>query len=396
MEDQYRSEHPPRVVSDSLTSEPEPTTPPKRPELEIHKSGRHCEIIGLISTFLVFAISTGTATLIVVWLYAFHDSVAAGGGVMSAVRNGTFVIRESSGPAIEESVSSQTLRILTFSALASQLVSVTSAILVTLLAYRSANQWLQASESPDNVNLTPIQYGLLVRTLGSGSLMSLIYTLRYTCRARRATAPRLFKEAFIGVAGIYILSHIVSAIDLWLHSRARSISVFRGVPDQSEALYGIAYNETTCGTLEMTGLPCQRLISTRSNRTYWAEDQPWMQLEGLDTISGTSLDIALEYVDNTAILVPGPTRNFKSQAFNINTYGLQVDCTNLREECDRSESPFPIVLGPGSRPVTNCSKAGYPRFPYYTSGELDFSGYDSRDIKSLVLGIIGSEMGGML
>ncbi|KAG9046229.1 hypothetical protein FS837_004827 [Tulasnella sp. UAMH 9824] len=226
--------------------------------------------------------------------------------------------------------------------------------------------------------------------------MSLIDTLRYICRSRRSTAPRLFKEAFVGVASIYILSHIVGAVDLWLHSRARSISVFQGVPSQSEALYGLAYNETTCGTLEMTGVPCRRLISTRSNATYWADDEPWMYLERLDTISGTNPDVILQYVDNTTILVPGPAQNFKSQGFTINTYGLQVECTNLRDECDKLESPFPVVPGPGSNPVTNCSKAGYPRFPFYTSGELDHAGYDWRDIKCLVLGIIGSEMGGML
>ncbi|KAG8915383.1 hypothetical protein FRC00_005031 [Tulasnella sp. 408] len=321
MDQRNPSEHPPRAVSDSLTAEPEPTTPSKRPQLEIRKSGRRFEIVGLISTVFVFAITSGTATLIVGWFYAFHDPVSTGGGII---------------------------------------------------------------------------YGLLVRTLGSGSLMSLINTLRYTCRSRRATAPRLFKEAFIGVAGIYILGHVVGVLDLWLHSRARSISVFRGVPDQSEALYGLAYNETTCGTLQMTGLPCQRLISTRSKVTYWADDEPWMHLEGLDTSSGANPDITWEYVDNTTILVPGPARDFKSQAFTINTYGLQVECVNLREECDRLQSPFPVAVVPGSSPVTNCSKAGYPRFPYYTSGELEFSGYDSRNIKSLVLGIIGSEMGGML
>ncbi|KIO24632.1 hypothetical protein M407DRAFT_25971 [Tulasnella calospora MUT 4182] len=400
MDDQNPSEHPPRVVFDSLISEREPCTPSKPPQLEIRKSERHFEIVGLISTVSVFCITAGTATLILGWLYAFHDPVAAGGGIMSAIQNGTFIIKEPSGPASEGSLASQThiqtLRILTFSALASHLVSLTSTILVTLLAYRSARQWLHASENPEDTNLTPIQYGLLVRTLGSGSLMSLINTLRYTCRSKRATTPRLFKEAFVGVAGIYILSHVVGVIDLWLHSRARSISVFRGIPVQSEALYGLAYNETTCGPFSTTGLPCKNLISTRSGGTYWADGETRMYLEGFDTMSGTNPDLTLEYINDTAILVPGSNRNFKSQGFNINTHGLSVECTNLRDECDRPQSPFPVSIFPGSSPVTNCSNAGYPRFPYYTSGELEFSGYDSRNIENLVLGIIGDEMGGML
>ncbi|KAG9041827.1 hypothetical protein FS837_011691 [Tulasnella sp. UAMH 9824] len=308
---------------------PEPPSPAEYPQLEIRRPGRRFEVVGLVSTFFVFAITSGTATLILGWLYAFHDLIAAGGGIIAAVRNGTFVIREPSGPAVEQSTFSQThtqtLRTLTFSALASLLVSLTGTVLVTLLAYRSASQWLRASENPEDINLTPIQYGLLVRTLGSGSLMSLINTLRYTCRPKRAAAPRLFKEAFVGVAGIYVLSHIVGIIDLWLHSRARSISVFRDVPVQSEAMYGITYNETTCGTFEMTGLPCQNLISTRSDGTYWADDQRWMYIQGFGTFEGTNPDVSLEYVNDTAILIPGANRKFKSQGFSINTHGLHVE-----------------------------------------------------------------------
>lgn len=226
--------------------------------------------------------------------------------------------------------------------------------------------------------------------------MSIINTLRYICRSRRAPAPRLFKDALVGVAGIYTLNHIVGAVDLWLHSKARSISILRGVPVESEALYGIAYNETACGTFNMTDFPCQNIISTQLDGTYWADDDPWMYLEGLDTISGNNPDLTLEYIKDTAILVPGSNINFRSQGFSINTHGLRVECTNLRDECDKLESPFPVPLVPGSSPVTNCSRAGYPRFPYYTSGELQFSGNDTRDIRNLVLGIIGDEMGGML
>lgn len=122
MSDQAHSGHPPSARSNSPISEPERASLSERPQLEIRKSGRHFEIVGLVSTFFVFLVTSGSATLILGWLYAFHDPVSAGGGIMSAVRNGTFAIRESSGPATEESISSQThtqtLRILTFSALA--------------------------------------------------------------------------------------------------------------------------------------------------------------------------------------------------------------------------------------------------------------------------------------
>lgn len=301
----------------------------------------------------------------------------------------------------EETLPSQsqteTLRILMFSALASHLVSVTSTILVTLLAYRAATQWLRASENPDDVNLTPVQYGLLVRILGSGSLMSIINTLRYTGRSRRANAPRFFKEALIGVTGIYLLTHIVGLVDLWLHSSARSVSVVRSIPVKAEAQYGITYNEARCGPFNRTELPCQKLVEPvrAQGILYWAWNEYFMSLHAHDTISGVDPYTRLEIVNGTTIIVPGPSKDFKSHGFTFNTYGLRVQCANLRDQCETLAAPVAQFLVPGGSPVTNCSKAGYPQIPYHTSGELKPSGFDTRNINALVLGIIGDEMGGM-
>ncbi|KAG8967377.1 hypothetical protein FRC05_002087 [Tulasnella sp. 425] len=283
-----------------------------------------------------------------------------------------------------------------FSALASHLVSVTSTILVTLLAYRASTKWLHASEDPDDVNLTPIQYGLLVRTLGSGSLMSIINTLRYTSRSKRANTPRFFKEALIGVVGIYLLSHTVGVIDLWLHSSARSVPVVRAVPVESEALYSVTYDENKCGAFNKTELPCQELITPYDGGMWWAFNAAWIYYESYDTVLDINPYKKVEYVNDTAILVPGPGKDFKTQGFTFNTQGIRVDCANLRDQCDRLPAPLIEMKVPGTTPVTNCSKAGYPHIPYYTSGELKSSGRDTRNIESFVIGIIGDEMGGMI
>ncbi|KAG8943890.1 hypothetical protein FRC04_002431 [Tulasnella sp. 424] len=385
-------------AAESTSDEPpSPSTPFERPQLEIRNSRRGFGIVGLLSTSFVLFTTGGTASLILGWLSAFHDPVE-GGGILSTLRNGSFVIMEPSGS--EESFLSQTntetLRILLFSALASHLISITSAVLVTLLSYRAATQWLRASEDPDNANLTPIQYGLLVRTLGSGSLMSIINTLRYTSRSRRANAPRFFTEALISVTGIYLLGHTVGMVDLWLHSSARSISVVRAIPIESQPSYGITYDENKCGSFNKTELPCQKLIGWWNGVPWWASDSQQYYAESYNTLWGLNPYKKVEYLNDTAIFVPGPGRNFRSKGFAFNTYGLRVECKTLRDQCDRLPAPL-IELGvPGATPVTNCSKAGYPRIPYYTSGELLASGRDTRNIKSFVIGIIGDEMGGMI
>ncbi|KIO21751.1 hypothetical protein M407DRAFT_28677 [Tulasnella calospora MUT 4182] len=370
----------------------------KRPQIEIFLSRRRFRVIGLLPTLCVVAITGGAATLVLVWLCVFQDPVENRGGILSALRNGSFVIMEPS--TSEEFVLSrtqtETLRILLFSALASHIVSVASTVLVTLLAYRAATQWLRASEDPDNVNLTPIQYGLLVRTLGSGSLMSIINSLRYVRRSKRGEVPWFFKEALVGVTGVYLLTHVVGLVDLWLHSSAKAVSVIRSIPFELEARYGITYSNNKCGPFNKTELPCQKLIKPILGRMLFAPESVLVISGSYNTILDINPYLKLERINGTVILVPGPTINYQSQEFDLNTHGLRVQCVNLEDRCERLAAPLPQFLVRGESPVTNCSRAGYPRIPYYSTGELSHSGSDTRNIDTLVLGLIGDEMGGMI
>ncbi|KAG9041828.1 hypothetical protein FS837_011692 [Tulasnella sp. UAMH 9824] len=331
------------------------------------------------------------------WLSAFHDPVENRGGILYALRNGSFAITEPS--ASEEFLLSQTqagtLRILMFSSFASHLSSVASTILVTLLAYRAAAQWLHASENPDGVNITPIQYGLLVRTLGSGSLMSIINTLRYVRRSKRAKTPRFFKESLFSVTGIYLLTHVVGLVDLWLHSGARAVSVTRSIPIEVEALYGITYSDIKCGPFNRTKLPCQNLVQIYNGEISFAPNDGPVRAGYDAAISDVNPYLKSESINGTAILVPGAAKTYQSRDFDFHTHGLRVQCANLRDQCERLVAPPPQLLVRGGGPVTNCSKAGYPRIPYHTTGELSPSGFDTRNIETLVMGIIGEEMGGM-
>ncbi|KIO24950.1 hypothetical protein M407DRAFT_25699 [Tulasnella calospora MUT 4182] len=377
---------------------PEEPSTLKRPQLNIRMSQRRFRIIGIFPTLFVVAITGGAATLVFGWLITFQDPVENPGGIFSALRTGSFVIMESSTPKefLLSQTQTETLRILLFSALASHIVSVASTVLVTLLAYRAATQWLTASEDPDNVNLTPIQYGLLVRTLGSGSLMSILNSLRYVRRSRRGKAPWFFKEALVGVTGIYLITHAVGLIDLWLHSSAKAISVIRSIPFEAEALFGNTYSDVMCGPFNKTELPCQKLISYEQGRTQFAYNILVATLTGMNAMRDLNPYLKLERINGTTIFVPGSTRSYQSREFTYNTYGLRAQCANLEDRCERLAAPLPQFLVQGRSPVTNCSKAGYPRIPYHTTGNLSPSGLDTRDIQTLVLGLIGDEMGGMI
>lgn len=228
--------------------------------------------------------------------------------------------------------------------------------------------------------------------------MSIINGLRYVSRSTRAKTPRLFKEALTSVTCVYLLTHVVGLVDLWLHSRARAVSVMRSIPFETEALYGITYSDEKCGPFNKAELPCQKMVGPTLDRgkMVFGSNITAVTLGPQYTIRGVNPYLELEHINGTTIIVPGPSTSYQSQGFNIPTYGLRVECENLKDRCERLATPLPQYLVQGESPVTDCSKAGYPRIPYHTTGELNSQGFDTRNIEPLVLGIIGDEMGGMM
>lgn len=225
--------------------------------------------------------------------------------------------------------------------------------------------------------------------------MPIINSLRYASHSRRARAPRFFKEALISITGIYLLTHVVGLVDLWLHSTARAVSAIRSIPFEPEALYGITYSSDECGPFNKTELPCQKLITSYQGRMLLAFEYVRLYSASSFAIADANPYFKLESINGTAIIVPGQTRHYQSQGFNFKTHGLRVQCANLKDRCEKLVAPLTQFPVPGGSPVTNCSKAGYPNIPYHTMGDLSPSGFDTRDVKTLVLGIIGDEMGGM-
>ncbi|KAG8897587.1 hypothetical protein FRC00_004060, partial [Tulasnella sp. 408] len=114
-------------------------------------------LIGTVPTFFVLLISFGFATLIVAWVLTHQDDDPESGGlgIAAAIRNGSFVLNEGKQSEVQAHPH-VSLRVLMFSAFASHLISVTSAFLMTVVAYRAAAQWLSSSETCTLSNPTPI------------------------------------------------------------------------------------------------------------------------------------------------------------------------------------------------------------------------------------------------
>lgn len=199
--------------------------------------------------------------------------------------------------------------------------------------------------------------------------------------------PRLFIEPLIFAVVLYVLTHAIGAVDLWvwtnlsrpyrqlnsssylkLHSTARSILVpvitsesASQLHQQNVSPHGFAFNETLCKLSQYTpGQPCAH------GPECW---YPWVEPQAL-TMQGMAIAynasdsvynaITLATEDSMAILTPnissslGTSTTLRSGiAFTFTTLGARAKCSYLNNRCDGT------VLGN----ITNCTAAGWPQLP---------------------------------
>ncbi|KIO20579.1 hypothetical protein M407DRAFT_29784, partial [Tulasnella calospora MUT 4182] len=361
-----------------------PTAPTQLPDQCISRKSRETEselrityanpwgrLLGFFPTAFVLLITLGFAFPILGWLLARQYETVQGGKDLSAAKV------------------TVNLRVLTFSSLVSHLISDTSSVLMTLVAYRAGSQWLQNSRAEDLMaimqNPTPLQYGLLVRLLGSSSIMSIYETGRYAVRPKqRSRLPRLFKEALALAIIIWIMSHAVGLADLYLHTTTRSILVDLPTSNKGPGSYpyAVAFNETLCTTWPSTFSPCL------SNLDGWALEHPEVVEPGYLAIANRSNSqfqvITLADALDTAIAVPGSGVNLASTAFTARTFSARAECRSLNRDCEGS--------GGEQRQTLNCTQAGYPGLPYYEPLSVNTS--SSPTVDNYIFGVVNGEQGG--
>ncbi|KIO27801.1 hypothetical protein M407DRAFT_22976 [Tulasnella calospora MUT 4182] len=349
--------------------------------LRTSTSTRRLGLIGTVPTFFVLLISFGFPTLIVAWTLKHQDDdpESGGRGIAAAIRNGSFVLNEGKrSTRFDQHVS---LRVLMFSALASHLISVTSALLMTVVAYRAAAQWLSSSETCTLSNPTPLQYGLLCRTLGSSNIMSFLKSLQYVLRgsSRRASLPPMFKEALRAATVIYIFTHTVGVVDIWLHGTTFSTAAMRPGPFTEPAAFGVDFNSTLCPNphSKKAKLPCL------CSRDGWAFNNTDVIRTGYSTSFNQSDSafhvITLANERDTAIVIPGYNSNYREKTFIANTFAARAQCKSINNLCDR------VPEGTGTY-TGNCSNIGYPTIPYILP--------DDQGIADYVFGFVNGSMAG--
>ncbi|KAG8992511.1 hypothetical protein FRB90_000993, partial [Tulasnella sp. 427] len=360
-----------------LTREHEPSSPSdihhrsqSEAGLSTSRASSRRRLVGSIPALFILLVTLGLVALIVGWLLACQYVPAQGGsGFGPAFRNGSFVLYEGRRKSDVAGRKGGThLRVLTWSSWASHIISDTGSVLMTLVAYRVASQWLQHSHSNLLQTPTPLQYGLLVRLMGSSSPIALGRALSYAATPkRRPRLPRLFKEALFFAVTAWILSKAMLGVDTWLHYVSEAVPFALQVPRRSEGDRG--------PTPLSQGYPCLAEFEG------WALSYPEMMQKGFTALSNQSSTfqfVTLKDAQDTAIIVPQESGDY---TYRASTFGIQTACTSLNYQCIQTDGV-----------TMNCAGAGYPLLPHRVGEQLDNA--DDKSISSSVFGIADSTLGG--
>ncbi|KAG8973260.1 hypothetical protein FRC05_008974 [Tulasnella sp. 425] len=345
-------------------------------------SGRH-RLVGFLPTAIVVITTLGFVVIIVGFLLGTQYVPEQGGrGFHAAIHHKSFVLNEDKWTRGKSGSEGGHLRVLVISALASHLISDTSSILMTLIAYRIGAQWLRVSregESGIAKSPTAFQYGLIVRLMGSSSISAIGETCVYAARSRtRHQLPRLFKQALGMSAGVWIFARLVGLADLWLHTTSKSIPVLSPIPDAAHTyMFAAKFNETICpawraviqadvGDPSIDDIyPCS---STFEDFVFFNDP---MSDTGFKSMGNESYSawkaITLADEADLAVLVPGPAINTSSTSYTISTFAIRANCISLNSLCTKD----------ATNATTNCTAAGYPQLPHFTTNSFGTLDIDS-------------------
>ncbi|KAG8956057.1 hypothetical protein FRC00_005174, partial [Tulasnella sp. 408] len=327
-------------------------------------------LFGLLPAAVVIITTFGFVVVILtILLYYQCEETQGGRGILPAIRKGAFYTVETHKRSKDSK-----LLILTISTAANQVVSGTSAIVMALVAYRVGAEWLRLSKSPNSQSPaetpSPAQYGMLVRLLGSSSVLAIAEAFAYTARTwNRARLPKIFRHSMWLATVVWVLARLIGLADIWLHTTSVSERSNVTLPEPPSPMqpWGVSFNQSICADM----------ISTSSDSTsysppgfnclgpyeYFISNVIWGHSIAFDVMTNsTNAPFHVGTVErDTAFVLPGPgVVDMGSESFIIPTFATRATCTSLNRVCAKDPNATSL----------NCTAAGYPNFPYIKDGRV--------------------------
>ncbi|KAI0273801.1 hypothetical protein BC834DRAFT_1038352 [Gloeopeniophorella convolvens] len=312
---------------------------------------------------LVVVITAGIASALLAWLI-IHSTQPS---LKRVWQDKAFLLDE--GTKIEGGQKAARLMGLTISSAASTLVGISSPILIGLYAFRTAQAWLKASRGGQPVHdahlPTPLQYGLLLELLTGGGLTTLFSTFCYFFMRQKASASRILKQAFVVVVTIYILTHAISGVDLWLHTVTTTVVISTSIPSTTSRLFSVVQN--TCPPYGPGPLNEICLMEAGG----WKGDpRPGMLVASNTSTSLQAITLA-DHADMAVLVVPGIPIDLE---FRSTSFGARTSCELVTPLCQIPDSG-------------NASCPGFPpsKFPVVTAALNSTASVSSGESKAFLL-----------
>ncbi|KAA1476755.1 hypothetical protein DENSPDRAFT_933242 [Dentipellis sp. KUC8613] len=320
-------------------------------------NGPRCNV--LLPALLVFVITAGFGTALVVWLLQ-HETQSS---LAQIFRDGAFLLDEGVREVTPISLASARsglntegrLTGLTIASAASSAVGIVAPVSMGLYAFLTARMWLSVR---DEDLPTPLQYGLLLEMLSGGSIVSLAQAGSYMVRdrRRRPRVPPIFLRVFIVGLLTHILAYLVSGVDIWLHSTTATIQQAYLLVEPAKWQLSIGQNSCqpyTPPTQDEPRYPC--LLN--ADRGSWGSGMAALS-PGLEVMSNSSKTLqtaTLASANGLAILMDSnvpPTQPGDVATYNFTTFGARASCESVNALCTTS------TLADGTTLNTTC--AGFP------------------------------------
>ncbi|KAF8593282.1 hypothetical protein BDV93DRAFT_566715 [Ceratobasidium sp. AG-I] len=307
----------------------------------------------LVPTLVVFVSTAGLGIGVLAWLF-IKRSIP-----LDEAFQARYILVDEGTKQWGGKMESATLRALTVTSFISKFISITSPVLMSLVAYRVADIWIREQDSPElgrTSGPTPLQYGLMLEVLSASSAMSLWNAVRYIFRGRSGRSKTSYSFSMAVTMGVivYIVSHLVGLADFWLHSTTSAIR-YNVTSTPSELLTSMAFDESLCGE---SGVSSNMGICLSDEGGFSSQNTHLSDIGQL-VVSNSSLDriaITLADAEDMAVMVPVSVSQFAR--FKTTSFGIRTKCESLNERCNRESTT--------AQP--DCSNIGITSIPTFYDG----------------------------
>ncbi|KAI0083784.1 hypothetical protein BDY19DRAFT_975585 [Irpex rosettiformis] len=304
---------------------------------------RRLSLALVLPTLIVVLITAGTATALLVWLLAHKRQQT----LHDVWTMGAFVLDE--GTKLERGNQAARLTGLTISSIASTAVALTGPVLMGLYAYNIAYEWLEAgyNEVAKKTRLpSPVHYGLMIQLLVGGGPISLLRTSSFLVRGGKSHRNALLVSTFAVALVVFVLTHAVSAVDLWLHTTVSAISQNFTTSLTSALPYGIGQNACSPYPTDPEQY-LERIYPCLYGAGSWANLT--VKTTGMTIAANASTDVkAITLADAEDLAVLVPSRTDPNILFSAPSFGARASCQSLNSLCGGDSTT-------GSEAPLNCS-----------------------------------------